>query len=82
MDGWRPWAEYVGDPHLHRCGCGHEWVAPLKPGSNTPCPGCTDADGHNYLDRAAIRMARASIDKYGLDVIMITDEHKQERQRP
>lgn len=27
IKGWKPWAEKPGDPHLHRCGCGHEYVA-------------------------------------------------------
>mgnify|MGYP000659195268 CR=1 FL=1 len=73
MDWWgKPWAEKIGDPHLHKCMCGHTWVAPLQPASakSHPCPCCTDADGHSILERQVIAQARGVIEAYGLDVVM------------
>lgn len=64
-----PWADRYGDPHLHACGCGHEWVAPLSE-ARLPCPKCTDDKGHNYLDRQRLRIAKSAVDEYGIDAVM------------
>ena len=63
-----PCATKIGDPHMHICGCGHRWVAPL--GSDPPCPGCTDEYGHSWHDRTTIAIARGAIERFGLDAIM------------
>ena len=71
IDGLKPWAEKPGDPHLHRCGCGHSYVAPY--GDAAPCPSCTDKHGHNYLDRQVLAIARGAIDRYGIDAVLRDD---------
>jgi hypothetical protein len=63
-----PCATKAGDPHMHICGCGHRWVAPL--GSNPKCPGCTDEYGHSRGERQSMRMAKSIIEHYGLDAVM------------
>ncbi len=63
-----PCATKMGDPHMHICGCGHRWVAPL--GSDPPCPGCTDEHGHSAHVRSSLRLARTIIEHYGLDAVM------------
>lgn len=69
IDSWKPWAEKPGDPHLHRCGCGHSYAAPLQSGKS-PCPSCTDANGHNWLDRQAIHLARSVIGRHGSEFVL------------
>jgi hypothetical protein len=66
----KPQAEKNGDPHLHRCGCGHSYVAPLNTDKPTPCPRCTDEKGHNYLDRQTLSIARGAIKRFGLDAVL------------
>lgn len=70
LDDWKPWADKIGEPHLHNCQCGHRWVAPLDPSASRPCPNCTDDDGHSLLDRQSIATARAVIAHVGLDVVL------------
>jgi hypothetical protein len=70
LDKWTPWAEKIGDPHLHKCACGHQWVAPLDPSTTRPGPNCTDDDGHSMLDRQSIATARAVIERFGVDVVL------------
>lgn len=69
INGWKPWAEKPGDPHLHRCGCGHSYVAPWQYGKSAPCPSCTDAHGRNWLDRQRIEIARAVVAEFGAECL-------------
>lgn len=62
-----PCATKRGEPHLHICGCGHRWIAPL--GSDPSCPGCTDEYGANWLDRQAIRIAKGVVERFGIEVL-------------
>ncbi len=64
-----PCADKYGDPHMHVCGCGHRWVAPLSK-TCPPCPGCTDENGHSLHARSSMRMARGIVELYGIDAVM------------
>ena len=64
-----PCATKLGDPHMHICGCGHRWVAPLSR-DELKCPGCTDEHGHSRAERQSLRLARSIIEKYGINAVM------------
>ncbi len=75
-----PCAKKYGEPHMHICGCGHRWVAPLSK-TSPPCPGCTDENGRSAADRQSLRLARSLVQKYGIDAVMAIGGEKRASQQ-